>query len=108
MWQERETKIELKPNDKRAFYTLMFPVFIEQVIVRLFQIVDSIMIGQMTDSTVAVAAVGLCNSPINLIGSVSNAFFVGTTGYFGVNEKRKMRWALHRLLRRLYRFGCSG
>ncbi len=87
--------MNLNTNDKRAFYTLMFPVLIEQVIVRLFQIVDSIMIGQMTDSTVAVAAVGLCNSPINLISSVSNAFFIGTTAavawYFGANEKRKMR-----------------
>jgi len=73
----------------------MFPVLIEQVIIRLFHIADSIMVGQMTDSTVAVAAVGLCNSPINLIASVSNAFFIGTTAaiawYFGANEKRKMR-----------------
>lgn len=87
--------MKLQKSDKNAFYTLMFPVLIEQVIIRLFNIADSIMVGQMTDSTVAVAAVGLCNSPINLIGSVSNAFFIGTTAaiawYFGANEKRKMR-----------------
>lgn len=87
--------MKLEAHDKKAFYTLMFPVLIEQVIVRLFHIADSIMIGQMSASTVAVAAVGLCNSPINLIGSVSNAFFIGTTAtvawYFGGGEKRKMR-----------------
>ena len=81
--------------DKKAFYTLMFPVLIEQVIMRLFHIADSIMVGQMTDSTVAVAAIGLCASPINLITCISTNLFIGTTAtvawYFGAMEKRKMR-----------------
>ena len=87
--------MRLKADDKRAFYTLMFPVLVEQVIMRLFHVADSIMVGQMTDSTLAVAAIGLCTSPINLISSVANNFFIGTTAtvawYFGANEKRKMR-----------------
>ncbi len=87
--------MKLQKNDKNAFYTLMFPVLIENVIIRLFHIADSVMVGQMTDSTVAVAAIGLCTSPINLISSVSNNFFIGTTAaiawYFGAGEKRKMR-----------------
>ena len=69
----------LTKNDKKIFYALLFPVLIETVLVRIFHIADSMMLGQMSDSTLSVAAVGLCVSPTNLIISVTSAFFIGTT-----------------------------
>lgn len=87
--------MKLDKNDKRIFYALMFPALIEVLLSKVFLIADSIMLGQMTDSTLAVAAVGLCNAPINLIISVTSAFFCGTTAiiawYYGANEKNNMR-----------------
>lgn len=89
--------MKLLKEDKKIFYNLIFPVLAELIILRLFHIADSIMLGQMQDSTLAVAAVGLCASPINLIISVTTAFFIGTTAtvawYYGANEKENMRSA---------------
>lgn len=85
----------LTKNDKKIFYALLFPVLIETVLVRIFHIADSMMLGQMSDSTLSVAAVGLCVSPTNLIISVTSAFFIGTTAaiawYYGADEKKNMR-----------------
>lgn len=87
--------MKLNKNDKRIFYALMFPALIEVLLSKVFLIADSIMLGQMADSTLAVAAVGLCEAPINLIICVTNAFFCGATAiiawYYGANEKRNMR-----------------
>lgn len=82
-------------SDRKLFYNLIFPVLAELIILRFFHIADSIMLGQMQNSTLAVAAVGLCASPINLIISVTTAFFVGTTAtvawYYGAKEHENMR-----------------
>lgn len=87
--------MRLSKQDKKIFYALLFPVLIETVISRIFHIADSMMIGQMENSTVAVAAVGLCVSPTNIIISVTTAFFIGTTAtvawYYGADEKKRMR-----------------
>ena len=87
--------MKLIKEDKRIFYNLVFPALLEVIIIRLLHIADSVMLGQMQDSTLAVAAVGLCGAPINLIVSVTSAFFYGTTAavawYYGANEKKNMR-----------------
>lgn len=87
--------MKLEKIDRKLFYTLVFPALIETVLSNMFVIADSVMLGQMQDSTVAVAAVGLCAAPINLIIGITSAFFVGTTSivawYYGANEKKNMR-----------------
>ncbi len=85
----------LTKEQKRSFYQLLFPALIEAILVRLFHIIDSMMVGQMANSTVAVAAVGLCGSPINLIISVSTGFFIGITAtiawHYGAGQMRQTR-----------------
>ena len=80
--------------DKKIFYALLFPALIEALCSRIFHLTDSIMLGQMTDSTPAVAAVGLCGAPTNLIISAMSAFFVGTTAtiawYYGAKDKKSV------------------
>lgn len=87
--------MQLTKEQKRSFYQLLFPALIEAVLVRLFHIVDSMMVGQMEGSTIAVAAVGLCGAPVNLIISVTSGFFIGTTAtiawHFGAKQKRQAR-----------------
>ena len=87
--------MRLDKTDTRNFYSLLFPALAEGVLAQVFHLVDSIMLGQMTNSTLSVAAVGLCVSPINLIICVMNALFIGTTAtvawYYGAKEKKNMR-----------------
>ncbi len=87
--------MRLDKIDKSNFFRLLFPALAEGVLAQLFHLADSMMLGQMANSTVSVAAVGLCVAPINLIVSVSNALFIGTTAtvawYFGAKEKKNMR-----------------
>ena len=87
--------MRLSTGEHKIFYALLFPALIETVLSRVFVIADSIMLGQMENSTLAVAAVGLCASPINLIVAVTSNFFIGTTSavawYYGAGEKEKMR-----------------
>lgn len=87
--------MKLTKEQKILFYSLLFPALIEQILMRMFHLVDSMMIGQMENSTSAVAAVGLCGAPINLIISVSTAFFIGTTATVawlnGAGQEKSMR-----------------
>ncbi|MBQ8892851.1 MAG: MATE family efflux transporter [Clostridia bacterium] len=87
--------MKLTKEQRKLFYTLMFPALIERVLTQLFHLVDSMMVGQMENSTPAVAAVGLCGAPINLIVGVSTAFFIGTTAtvawHKGANHPDKVR-----------------
>lgn len=87
--------MQLSKKDKHIFYSLMIPVIIETITIRILNITDSIMVGHIPNSTIAVAAIGLCSSPINLITSVISAIFIGTTAtiawYHGAKEHRKMR-----------------
>lgn len=87
--------MKLTVDQRKSFYTLMFPALIEQVLLRAFHIIDSMMVGQMENSTPAVAAVGLCGAPINLIVGVSAAFFIGTTAtvawYKGAKNEQRLR-----------------
>lgn len=87
--------MKLSKNDRHIFYALMIPVLIENITVRILNITDSVMVGHIPNSTIAVAAIGLCTSPINLITSVATAIFIGTTAtiawYHGAKEYKKMR-----------------
>ena len=90
-----DLKVKLSKQDRKLFYALMLPALAENLLARIFHIADSMMLGQMPNSTLAVAAGGLCASPINMIISVSSAFFIGTTAtiawHYGADEKRRMR-----------------
>ena len=87
--------MDLTKEQKQNFYRLLFPALIEGILVRLFHIVDSMMVGQMKNSTVAVAAVGFSGAPVNLIVSVSSGFFIGVTAtiawLYGARRKRQVR-----------------
>ncbi len=60
--------------NKGNFYRILFPSVVELIFSQLFSMVDSVMVEHIPDSTVAVAALSLCGSPINLIICVMNAF----------------------------------
>ena len=87
--------MKLTKDNKKLFLSLFLQALIETVIIRCFSIADSIMLGQMTDSTTAVAAVGLCSSPINLISGVASSFFIGVTAtiswLYGADKKKQLR-----------------
>lgn len=89
-------------SEKRYFYDILFPSVVEMIFGQLFSLVDNIMVGHIPDSTVAVAALSLCGSPINLVVCVMNAFFIGTTAvaawHFGAGERDKMRETAHQSL----------
>lgn len=88
--------------NKQRFYGILFPSVVELIFSQLFALVDNIMVGHIPDSTVAVAALSLCQSPINLVVCVMNAFFIGTTAvvawHCGTREKEKMSEAAHQSL----------
>lgn len=80
--------------NKGNFYRILFPSVVELIFSQLFSMVDSVMVEHIPDSTVAVAALSLCGSPINLIICVINAFFIDTTAvvawHYGAENKEKM------------------
>ncbi len=88
--------------NKGNFYRILFPSVVELIFSQLFSMVDSIMVGHIPNSTVAVAALSLCGSPINLIICVMSAFFIGTTAvvawHFGAGNKEKMYETAHQSL----------
>lgn len=67
-----------RENQKRVL-TIVLPALFELVLSQLFTMVDTIMLGQSEISAVAIAAVGLTNSPVNLVRSILIAINVGTT-----------------------------
>lgn len=82
-------------QQKKIFNNILFPALIEAVFIQLFGMVDSMMVGHMPNSTIAVAAVSLCHSPLNLVICVMNAFFIGTTAtvarHYGAKEYEDVR-----------------
>lgn len=87
--------MKLTKDQKKVFYNIFFPALAENLLLRIFHMTDSMMLGQMKDSTLAVAAVGLCGAPVNLIIATTNGFFIGTTAtiawLFGAKEKDRLR-----------------
>ncbi|MBQ3095301.1 MAG: hypothetical protein IJC53_02540 [Clostridia bacterium] len=55
--------MKLTREQRRYFRSLLFPALIENRLSQIFLLIDSIMVGQMENSTPAVAAVGLCGAP---------------------------------------------
>ena len=69
----------IKNLDRKPFYIILFPTVVEVIFNQMFAMVDNIMIGHIPDSTVAVAALSLCQPIINLVVCVMTSFFIGTT-----------------------------
>lgn len=89
----------MERTDRRIFFRILLPALIESLISQLFLLADSVMLGQMQGSTVAVAAVGVCAAPINLVICAANNFFIGSTAtiawHWGAGEKdllRRVAW----------------
>lgn len=59
---------KLTKGEKKEFYKIIFPSMIEILFLQCFSFADSMMVGHMPHSTTAVAALSLCNAPINLTG----------------------------------------
>ncbi len=51
--------MNLDKSQKRLCYSMIFPALFEMILNQLFHMADSIMLGQMPNSTATVAAVGL-------------------------------------------------
>ena len=87
--------MKLTRDQRRYFRALLFPALIENLLSQIFLLIDSIMVGQMENSTPAVAAVGLSGAPINLIICICGGFFIGTTAtvawHRGANEMEEAR-----------------
>lgn len=88
--------------NKKKFYKILFPAVIEAMFNQLFALIDNVMVGHIPNSTVAVAALSLCHSPINLVLCVANAFFIGTTAvvawYYGMKDEKKIYETAHQSL----------
>ena len=87
--------MKLTREQRRYFRSLLFPALIENLLSQIFLLIDSIMVGQMENSTPAVAAVGLCGAPTNLILGTCGGFFIGTTAtvawHWGAREREEAR-----------------
>ncbi|MBQ2957259.1 MAG: MATE family efflux transporter, partial [Clostridia bacterium] len=66
-------------NDVKRIFAIMLPALVEMVLSQVFGMVDTIMLGNSSASTAAIAAVGLTNTPFNLFNGVITALNVGTT-----------------------------
>lgn len=76
---------KLTKGEKKEFYKIIFPSMIEILFLQCFSFADSMMVGHMPHSTTAVAALSLCNAPINLTVCVTASFFIGTTAAIARN-----------------------
>jgi len=66
-------------KDTRLVWTIMLPAMFELVMSQLFSMADTVMLGHSSVSTIAIAAVGLTNSPFNMCNGMISAFNIGTT-----------------------------
>jgi len=63
----------------KRIMVIMLPAMVELLMTQLFHMVDTIMLGHSSISTVAIAAVGLTNTPFNMCNGIMNGLNVGTT-----------------------------
>ena len=91
------------PADRRAFWFIMLPALVEGVILQLFGMIDTLMLGNTADSAVNIASVSLANTPHQFILCVLNAFAIGTTTaiafYTGQNDPRRVAAAARQSMR---------
>lgn len=59
--------------------TILFPAIVELLLSQLFAVVDTVMLGQMENSSIALASVGIANSPIGVLMQLFNGFGIGVT-----------------------------
>lgn len=94
MTTELSPKYRIVPADKRAFWFIIIPALIEGVVVQMFGMIDTLMLGNTTASAMNIAAVSIANAPHGLLVSVSNAFHIGTTTtisyYVGQGKSHKV------------------
>lgn len=80
--------------DRRAFWYIMLPALVEGVMQQLFGMVDTLMLGNTTDSAINISAASLANTPYSFILCVLSAFTIGTTTaiayYTGQNDRRRI------------------
>ncbi|MBE6559691.1 MAG: MATE family efflux transporter [Ruminococcaceae bacterium] len=67
------------PADKRQFWYIMLPAFIEGIIMQLFGMIDTLMLGNTADSAVNIASVSLANTPHMFMSGILSAFSIGAT-----------------------------
>lgn len=72
----------------------MLPALIEGIILVMFGMIDTLMLGNTANSAVNIASVSLANTPHQFIICVLNAFAIGTTTaiafYTGQNDSRRI------------------
>lgn len=82
------------PADRRSFWYIMIPALVEGVLLQLFGMIDTLMLGNTANSAVNIASVSLANAPHQFILCVLNAFAIGTTTaiafYTGQNDSRRI------------------
>ena len=82
------------PADRRSFWYIMLPALVEGVLLQLFGMIDTLMLGNTANSAVNIASVSLANVPHQFILCVLNAFAIGTTTaiafYTGQNDSRRI------------------
>ncbi|MDO4355682.1 MAG: MATE family efflux transporter [Clostridia bacterium] len=87
--------LSLNRDDMKRILVIMLPAMVELLMSQLFTMVDTIMLGHSNASTVAIAAVGLTNTPFNLFNGMMNALNVGTTAAvawaIGANDRDSAR-----------------
>lgn len=71
--------LSLSREDMKRIMVIMLPAMVELLMTQLFHMVDTIMLGHSSISTVAIAAVGLTNTPFNMCNGIMNGLNVGTT-----------------------------
>ena len=71
--------LSLNRDDMKRIMVIMLPAMVELLMTQLFHMVDTIMLGHSSISTVAIAAVGLTNTPFNMCNGIMNGLNVGTT-----------------------------
>ncbi len=89
-------------KDIRFFLSIMLPALVELVLSQVFSMVDTMMLGNVPDSAILVAAVGMTSSAINLTVCVITAFCIGTTAaiawYTGAGDHDAARSAVRQSL----------
>ena len=82
------------PADRRSFWFIMIPALVEGILLVMFGMIDTLMLGNTADSAVNIASVSLANTPHQFVLCVLNAFAIGTTTaiafYTGQNDARRI------------------
>lgn len=76
---EKAPKYILSKAEKKTVIFMILPALAEALLSHTFSLVDSAMLGHVSDSATAIAAVGICTPLSGFLLNVISAFCVGTT-----------------------------